>query len=114
MDRMKKEEKRKYYEARKGLSDDEVKTLDLEDEVKLKVDKLAGTIHVAKFSEEYDFAYDSIDDAQKRHRGINPMSPEYIEKIKKKRAELGISQLGDDGMSVSNDTELLCLEEARF
>jgi len=112
MNRLKKEEQRKHDEARKGLSEDEVKAVDLEDELQKKVDELARTIHAEKFPEEYDFIYDSGVDANERHRGVNPMSQEYIEKIKKKRAALSIPQLAENGMPISNDSYLVCQEEA--
>ena len=41
MNRAKKEEKRKHDEARKGLTEDEVFAIDLEDEINNKIEKLA-------------------------------------------------------------------------
>jgi hypothetical protein len=113
MNRAKKEEKRKHDEARKGLTEDEVFAIDLEDEINNKIEKLAGSIHAEKFPEEYDFMYDSGVDAKERSRGINPMSQEYIEKIRIKREELGVAQLTETGMPASDDTYRLCLEEAK-
>ena len=66
MNRYKKEEKRKHDEARKGLAEDEIMVLDLEDEIKQSIEELARTIHADKFSEEYDFMYDSGVDAKER------------------------------------------------
>lgn len=113
MNRVKKEEKRKHDEARKGLSEDQIAVLDLEDLIKAKIERLAQKIHVEKYSEEYDFMYDSISDAKDRSKGINPMRQDYIEKIKKKREALGVTQLSDSGKSVSNDTFELCIQEAK-
>lgn len=113
MNRLKKEEQRKHDAARKGLSADEVKAVDLEDELQKKVDELARKIHSEQFPEEYDFMYDSIADASERSRGINPMSQEYAEKINIKRAALGISQLGENGRPVSGDSYQICLAEAK-
>lgn len=114
MNRLKKEEMRKHEEARKGLSEDEILAVDLEDEINKKIEDLAKTIHVEKFPEEYDFMYDSSVDAKDRARGISPMRQEYIEKIAKKRSELGVTQLSASGMSVSDDTYQQCLEEAKL
>lgn len=113
MNRLKKEEQRKHDAARKGLSADEVKAVDLEDELQKTVDELARTIHSEKFPEEYDFIYDSGADASERSRGINPMTQAYAEKIKKKRASLCISQLAENGMPASEDSYQICLEEAK-
>jgi hypothetical protein len=113
MNREKKEAKRKHEAARKGLSKDQIAALDLEDLINDKIEKLARQIHGEKFTEEYDFTQDSIADAKDRGRGINPMSQEYIEKIKKKREKLGVSQLAENGMPVSNDTHVLCENEAK-
>lgn len=41
MNRVKKEEKRKHDEARKGLSEDQISVLDLEDLIKAKIERLA-------------------------------------------------------------------------
>jgi hypothetical protein len=114
MNRYKKEEKRRYDEAIKGLSEDEIKRFDLENKVKQQIEKLARDIHIDKFPEEYDFMYDSVVDAGERKKGINPMSQEYIDKIKKKRDDLGVKQLSGNGMPVSHDTYNLCLEEAKL
>lgn len=45
--------------------------------------------HTRLFPEEYDFHYDSIQDAVNRAKGLNPMSKEYIDKVNKRRKELG-------------------------
>ena len=113
MNRLKKEEKRKHDEARKGLSAHEILSLDLEDAINSRIEGLARTIHSQKFSEEKDFVYDSNFDANQRSRGINPMSQEYIEKIKQKRSELGVSQLSANGHSISFDNYELCVAEAK-
>ena len=112
MNRQMKEEKRKHDEARKGLSDEQIAALDEKDLLNSKINDLARKIHAEKFSEEYDFMYDSALDASDRNSGINPMNQEYIEKINKKRKELGVSPLSDVGLSVSNDTYELCVKEA--
>lgn len=112
MNRYKKEIKRKHDEARKGLSKDQIATLDKEDMIKEKIEKLAYKIHCDKFPEEYDFMGDSITDANDRLRGVNPMSHEYIEKIRLKRENLGVSQLSQSGNRISNDTYELCKKEA--
>ncbi len=52
--------------------------------------------------------YDSTADASDRIRGINPMSAEYIEKIQKRRAKLGVTPLSENGSPVSNDSYVLC------
>jgi hypothetical protein len=78
-----------------------------------EISELARKIHIEKFSEEYDFMYDSNVDANERDRGINPMSKEYIERISKKREALGVSPLSESGMPISDDTMILCIEEAK-
>ncbi|NOQ64919.1 MAG: hypothetical protein GQ582_10445 [Methyloprofundus sp.] len=113
MNKYKKEVKIKHDKARKGLSEDEIIAVDLEDEIKLKIEELSRSIHAEKFAEEYDFMYDSGVDAKERKKGINPMNQEYIDKIKQKRADLGLTQLSENGISVSQDSENLCLEEAK-
>ena len=112
MNRFKKEEKIKYDEARKGLSKEQIDILDQKDKLDVKIDKLARKIHGDRFSEEFDFMYDSSLDASERAKGINPMNKEYIDEINKKRKDLGVSPLSENGMSISNDTFELCKKEA--
>jgi HD superfamily phosphohydrolase len=113
MNKAKKEEKRKYEEARKGLTVDQVMVLDKKEKKQKEIEDLARTIHAEKFSEEYDFMYDSTSDLSDRKKGINPMSQEYIDKINIKRSGLGVSPLSERGTSTSNDTMDMCIEEAK-
>ena len=113
MNRYKKEQKRKHDEARQGCSPDQIIALDMKDAIEEKIEQLTREIHGEKFPEEYDFMYDSIAEVNDRNRGINPMRREYIEKIREKRAKLGVSPLAENGMRTSNDTYYLCEEEAR-
>jgi hypothetical protein len=112
MNRWKKEEIRKKQLAREGLSPAQITRLDVEDERREKIEKLAKKIHAKKFPEEYDFGYDSFADAKNRARGINPMSQDYIEKVNKKRADLGVAPLSESGEATSNDTMKMCLKDA--
>jgi hypothetical protein len=113
MNREKKEKLRKYYETRKGKSKKEIAVLDLADEISERVKALCRQFHSERFPEESDYMLDSNADVKDRKRGINPMSAEYIEKVRRKRAQLGVSQLGVDGMPVSSDSMELCQEEAK-
>ena len=113
MNRFKKEAQRKRDEARKGLSPKEIEILDKKEEEDNKISELARNIHIERFPEEYDFMYDDHVDANQRDRGINPMSKEYIDRIKEKRAAFGVSPLSESGMSISDDTMALCIEEAK-
>lgn len=113
MNRFKKEEKKRYDEKRKGLSDEQIAVLDMEELLKKSVDELARKIHIEKFPEEYDHMYDSHADVSDRSRGINPMNQEYILKVKRRRERLGVTQLSESGLSVSDDTFQLCIEEAK-
>lgn len=113
MNRMKKEEIRKYNEARKGLTTEEIQVLDARDEEDRLIDKLAKVRHLNRFSEEYDFMYDSGVDAADRPRGINPMSDDYIASVNEKRERQGVSPLSEDGSAQSDETMRLCLKEAR-
>ena len=113
MNRYKKEMKRKYDEARKGLSEDLIAAIDLEDSIKEKIANMTHKIHVTKFPEEYDFMLDSFCDAKERQRGINPMCHNYIELVRRMREESGVSQLSDRGMPVSRDSYKLCETKAK-
>jgi hypothetical protein len=113
MNRFKKEAKRKRDETRKGLSPKEIVILDKKEEEDNKISELARKIHIKRFPEEYDFMYDDHVDSNQRDIGINPMSKEYVDRIKEKREALGVSPLSESGMSISDDTMALCFEEAK-
>jgi hypothetical protein len=113
VNRYKKEEEKKRREAREDLTPEQVRQLDIEDKQNAAIEKLAREIHGEKFSEEFDFMYDDSWDASVRKSGKNPMKESYIAKINEKRRNLGVSPLSESGMSQSNDTWELCLEEAK-
>ena len=113
MNRFKKEEMKRRKEERKGLTPEQIKTLDLQEIESAVLQKLARKIHAEKFPEEYDFMYDDHVDSADRKKGKNPMSDEYIDKVAEKREKLGFSQLSENGMSESNDTWEFCIQKAK-
>lgn len=113
MNRYLKEQKKQHQEAREGLTQEQVQSLDTKDAEEKLIQLLARTWHIARFSEEYDFMYDSSMDASDRHNGINPMREEYIAQISEKRTQLGVSQLSGSGMALTDETMQSCQQEAR-
>ena len=113
MNRFKKEEMKRRQEQRKGLTPEQIKTLDLQEFESAVIEKLARKIHIERFPEEYDFMGDDHADVADRKKGVNPMSDEYIEKVAEKRKILDVSQLSGEGMSKSNDSWKLCIQEAK-
>ena len=113
MNRVKKEEIRKHKEARQGLTPEQVQVLDAQDIENALIEALARKMHVARFAEEYDYMYDSTSDARERQRGVNPMSQEYMAKIKEKRQQQGVSPLAENGLALTQETNELCLQEAK-
>lgn len=103
MNRLKKEELKKYLAARDGLTPDEVAKLDRQEKLERELEERARRFHVQLFPEEYDGYYDSLSDSEDRRRGINPMSASYIERTNRRRVALGFS---DDACETGprNDT----------
>lgn len=89
MNRMKKEEIRKYKAARKGLTEYEVVDLDRREAQARAVGCRVESLHRELFPEEYDWFYDDAFDKGLRSQGINPMSESYIERTNADRAALG-------------------------
>lgn len=110
MNKAKKEEIRKYNEARHGKSAKEIAEIDRQDKVDAQIKKLASLLHSSLFPEEYDFMSDSSSDANDRKRGINPMSEEYIKKMNVKREALGFRPILSAGHAVENETRKFCLK----
>ena len=112
VNRAKKEEIRKYKDACRGLTAEQVKALDAREAVGRFIEDRARSIHVERFSEEYDFQADSVADAYERSRGMNPMSAEYIAETNKRREEQGVAPLTASGYAESDESLALCRNEA--
>jgi len=110
MNKAKKEEIRKYNEARQGKPAEEIAEIDRQDKMGAKIKKLASLLHGRFFPEEYDFMSDSISDAKDRKKDINPMSEEYIKKMDNKRQALGFRPILSSGHAVENETLEFCLK----
>lgn len=104
MNRMRKEELKKYQEARKGLTPAEIEELDRREALEKEVEHQVGLWHGRLFPEEYDFMLDDGVDAKRRSKGINPMSTEYIAKTNSRRADLGFSGYMDESDVRPKDT----------
>lgn len=113
MNRLKKEELKKYQETRKNLNPEQIQALNAQEAEKKSIEELARHIHYERFPEEYDFYFDSTLEANLRNKGENPMRDDYIIQVTERRKKLGVSPLGNNGMSTSNDTWEICLEEAK-
>ena len=112
MNRFKTEEAIKHRESRSGLSEQEVNKLGREEAIQNEITILARSIHAERFPEEYNFIFDDHVDYANRKKGINPMNDDSINKVAVERAELNVSPLGDNGMSVSDDTWGIAYAEA--
>ena len=112
MNRVKAEKERRRREARAGKSPAEIEALDREDALLEQIHALARRIHADRFPEEYDFMMDSICDAERRSRGENPMSADYIARVNAKRRSEGVSPLKPNGLSASLETWELAYREA--
>lgn len=105
MNRMRKEELKKYHEARKGLSPDEIEELDRREAVEKEKEHQVGLWHGRLFPEEYDFMLDDGVDAKRRSQGINPMSADYIARTNTRRADLGFARYMDESDARPKDTK---------
>lgn len=112
MNRFKKEEARKYREARTGLSELEIKRLDRDELRNSEIFELAQSIHEEWFPEEYDHVYDSVAEAKERKRGINPMSEGYTADVETRRKAMAVSLLSESGMPICNDSWKIAYTEA--
>lgn len=91
MNRVKKEELKRYQEARKGLTPEQIATVDAREAAEKHFAEDVQQMHRRLFPEEYDFFYDDFVDAQRRAQGTNPMPEEYIARTDARRAALGFA-----------------------
>lgn len=104
MNREKKEELKRYREARKGLTPDEIAVVDAREAAEKTFAKDVEQMHLRLFPEEYDFMLDDGVDAKLRAQGINPMSSEYIARVDARRAALGFAAYMAKNDSRPDDT----------
>lgn len=88
---MKREERKRYHEARKGLTPEEIAVVDAREAAEKAFDEDVQQMHQRLFPEEYNFYYDDSVEAKQRAQGINPMSAEYIARTDARRAALGFA-----------------------
>ncbi|MDW9567241.1 hypothetical protein GOA98_09045 [Sinorhizobium meliloti] len=99
MNRAKKEELKRYHEARKGLTHEEIAVVDARGAMKKSFADEVERMHRRLFPEEYDSYYDDSVDAKRRSQGISPMSAEYIARTDSRTAALGFA-----GYMAENDS----------
>ena len=97
MDRYKKEMKKKYDAARRGLTTSEVSELNEKEANARQRTELVRKLHCHMFPEEYDSMYDSRWDAHERKKGVNPMVELYSTEVNDRRRSLGVSFLKANG-----------------
>jgi len=73
--------------------------------------KNAKKLHLALFSEEYDYMGDSYADSCDRNSGKNPMNQEYQAKVNRKRELLEVSPLSSGGLSADESAMEFCIKE---
>jgi len=112
MNRAQKEEIKKYKEARKGKSPEEIKAMNKRDKLEEQISTLAQKIHTENFPEEYDYMYDRSWDKSDRNSGKNPMKNDYIAKVNARRVEKGFDELTEVGMAPNDKTYTWALQEA--
>lgn len=108
MNRAKKEEIKRYNEARRGLSKEAIAELDAKEAQEAEAEKFLMVVHDNLFPEEYDSYFDSCVDSKMRRRGINPMSGDYIQRTNKRRESLGIAPLNPAGSPIDNASKEFC------
>ena len=105
MNRWRKEQLKKYHEARKGLTPAEIEELDRREALEEEEAQQVELWHCRLFPEEYDFMLDDGVDAKRRSQGINPMSEAYIAKTNARRADLGFAGYMDESDARPKDTK---------
>lgn len=100
-------------EYKEFLTEAEIEDLSV---LQTEKDTLAGQtkrLHLTLFSEEYDEMWDSLSEIKDRDKGINPMLPEYTERMNKKRAAFGVTPLNEAGRPVDLSAYRFCEEVVR-
>jgi len=90
MNRQKKEELKNFRNDTKGMSLVEIEAYKLNQAHENERKNLIYLLHVATFSEEYDYRYDTHLQSSRRKKGINPLSEWYIKTVDERRLKLGV------------------------
>lgn len=104
MNRTAKEEKRKYEEARQGLSPEQIIELDKNEALENELMGMAKHFNILLFPEESDFY---------TYEQSNPWSDKYMDRISRKRAKLGLSEVNHESAESYDDTAKICETLAR-
>ncbi|MGZ2371747.1 5' nucleotidase, NT5C type [Ancylomarina sp. YFZ004] len=99
MNRTSKEELKKYEEARKGLTPEQIIELDKKEALENEIMGIANHFNILLFPEEYDFY---------TYEKSNPWSDDYMERISRKRAKLGLSEVNHESPLRYKDTDEIC------
>ncbi|MCM0612182.1 hypothetical protein KFJ24_06785 [Marinobacter sediminum] len=108
MNKVKKEEARKLREAYENMSAEELREFFR----KQQIQAFAKEIHLELFPEEYDFMMDSTADVRDRRRGVNPMNPEYTERVNARRKKLEVPPLSPNGLAACRTSWEVAYAEA--
>jgi len=106
MNRYKKQELNKYNEKTKDMTQEEKKIYDIILSSQNNFESMAKTLQGKLFPEEFDFMLDDGVDANRRNKGENPMSDEYIQRMDDKRVRLGFLPLSKDGYAQDSNKTL--------
>lgn len=67
---------------------------------------ILNKFHSELFYEEYDYMYDTSAEAEARANGKNPMDKKYVNETQKKRKDLGVTPLNNNGTPSDYSTEI--------
>lgn len=104
MNRTSKEELKKYKEARKGLTPEQIIEFDKKEALENVIMGKANYFNTLLFPEESDFY---------TYERSNPWSDEYMDRISRKRAKLGLSEVNHESPDRYDDTAKICESLAR-
>ena len=108
MTRTKKEEIRKYKEARIGLTPQQIIEFDAKEAEETLLKEDVRWVNHILYHEDFDHMYDSFLDAKERARGISPMNDEYREKIERKNKAIQIFLNSSSFKSASSPSIGMC------
>jgi len=106
MNRVKKEERKKYNDKVQNMSIEEKQTYDFLVKIQSRYNDLLRELHGKLFAEEYDFICDSSVDVKERRLGKNPMNEVYIKEVNAKRVNLGFLPLDASGEAQDSEATL--------
>lgn len=103
----------KRAERRRGMNLAQCRAISQMEDLEDDRFELRFYLYLTKFSHEFDWIYDGLEDKELRSKGSNPKGEDYRDMIDNYRSQFGLEPLNDAGLPQSKNAWLVCDQGAK-